>query len=64
MKKNATNLKNTVSKAEKGLKHLRFVGIGREYFERRFAEMQRRGEQKLLQSDISLHEVNGEKEKK
>lgn len=39
-KKNATNSKNTVSETEKGLKHLKLVGVGRSYIEKRFAEMQ------------------------
>ncbi len=64
MKKNATNSKTTVSKTEKGLKHLRLVGIGREYVVERLAEMQKYVGQKVSQSDVSLHEANGEKEKK
>ncbi|HSK73787.1 MAG TPA: hypothetical protein VK892_18965 [Pyrinomonadaceae bacterium] len=40
MKKNATNSKNTVSETEKGLKHLKLVGVGREYIEKRLAEME------------------------
>ncbi len=44
MKKNATNSKNTVSETEKGLKDLRLVGVGREYIEQRFAEMQQKNE--------------------
>ena len=44
MKKNATNSKNTVSETEKGLKDLHPVGVGREYIEKRFAEMQQKNE--------------------
>ncbi len=64
MKKSATNSKTTVSKTEKGLKHLRLVGIGREYVEERLAEIQKCVGQKVSQSDSSLHEPNGKIEKK
>jgi hypothetical protein len=60
MKKSATNSKNTTSKTEKGLKHLRLVGVGRKYVEERFAEMQEREQQKTPQSKIS-YQTNGEK---
>ena len=40
MKKNTTNLKNTDSETEKGLKHLKLVGIGRDYIKERLAVMQ------------------------
>jgi len=45
MKKSETNSKNTVSKPEKGLKHLRFAGVGRKYIEERLAEMQKKSAQ-------------------
>lgn len=63
MKKNVMNSKTTVSKTEKGLKHLRLVGIGREYVENRLAEMQERVEQKVPPIDVSLPETNGRKNK-
>jgi len=59
MKKNATNSKNTVSETEKGLKHLRLVGVGREYIEQRLVEMQTKKET----SETSL-QTNGRKTKK
>lgn len=59
MKKNATNLKNTVSETEKGLKHLKLVGVGREYIEKRLAEMEINNKT----SEPSL-QSNGEKLKK
>jgi len=59
MKKNATNSKNTASETEKGLKDLRLVGVGREYIEKRFAEMQK---QKKT-SEISV-QTNERKTKK
>ncbi len=63
MKKNVMNSKTTISKTEKGLKHLRLVGIGREYVENRLAEMQGRVEQKVSRSDVSLRETNSKKDK-
>lgn len=60
MKKNATNSKNTVSETDKGLKDLRLVGVGREYIEQRFAEMQKKKEM----SEISSLQINGRKTKK
>lgn len=51
-----------ISKTEKGLKHLRLVGIGREYVEERLAEMQECVGQKVLQSDVSLHKANKKEE--
>lgn len=59
MKKNAANSKNTVSETEKGLKELRLVGVGREYIEKRFAEIQKQKEA----SEISV-QTNGRKIKK
>ena len=50
-------------KTEKGLKHLQFVGVGREYFEKRFAEMQKRAHQEIPQIAPSF-ETNGRKVKK
>ncbi len=50
-------------KTEKGLKHLRLVGIGREHFEKRFAEMQKRVHQEVPQVETSF-ETNGRKGKK
>jgi hypothetical protein len=44
MKKNGGNSKDTASETEKGLKHLKLVGVGRKYIEKRFAEMQKRKE--------------------
>ncbi len=64
MKKSATNSKTTVSKTEKGLKHLRLVGIGREYIEGRLGEMQECAERGVLSSESSAHKTNGRKEKK
>lgn len=63
MKKNATNSKNTVSKTEKGLKHLQFVGVGREYMEKRLAEMQKHDHQEVSQTETSF-ETNGRKDTK
>ncbi len=60
MKKNATNSKNTVSETEKGLKHLRLVGVGREYIEQRLVEMQTKKET----SETSSLQTNGRKTKK
>ncbi len=37
-------MKDKNSKSEKGLKDLRLVGVGREYIEKRFAEMQQKNE--------------------
>ncbi len=59
MKKNATNSKNTASEIEKGLEDLRLVGVGREYIEKRFAEMQKKNKA----SEKSL-QTNGRKVKK
>jgi hypothetical protein len=59
MKKNATNVKNTVSETEKGLKDLNLVGVGRKYIEKRFAEMQKKKEA----AEVSL-QTNGGKMKK
>lgn len=59
MKKNGTNSKNTVSETEKGLKDLRLVGVGREYFEKRLAEMS-----KQETSEKSSLQTNGSKPKK
>ena len=50
-------------KTEKGLKHLRLVGVGREYFEKRLAEMQKHVHQEVLKTEISF-ETNGRKNKK
>lgn len=50
-------------KTEKGLKHLRLIGIGREHFERRFAEMQKQNQQAISQVENSF-ETNGRKLKK
>ena len=60
MKKNGTDSKNTASETEKGLKDLRLVGIGREYFQQRLAEMQK---QKGVSEKSSL-QTNGVKPKK
>ena len=59
MKKNAMNSKNTASKTPKGLKHLQLVGVGREYVEKRLAEMQSKKET----SETSF-QINGRKTKK
>lgn len=64
MKKSTMNSKNTVSENEKGLKHLRLVGIGREYIEGRSGEMQDCVERKVLTSESSSRKTNGGKEKK
>jgi len=58
------NSKNTVSKTEKGIKHLRLVGIGRNYVEGRLAEMQECVEREVLTSESSSRKTNGGKEKK
>lgn len=63
MKKNGTNSKNTVSETEKGLKHLRLVGVGREYAEKRFAEMQKQNQQEISTAETTF-EVNNRKLKK
>lgn len=60
MKKNGTDSKNTASETEKGLKDLRLVGIGREYFQQRLAEMQK----KKGVSEKSSLQTNGVKPKK
>lgn len=64
MKKSTMNSKNMVSKTEKGLKHLRLVGIGREYIEGRLGEMQECTEREVLTSEGSSRKTNGRKEKK
>jgi cytochrome c553 len=53
------NLKNTVSKTPKGLKYLQLAGVGREYIEKRLAEMQSKKET----SETSF-QTNGRKTKK
>jgi hypothetical protein len=58
-----TNSKTMIFENEKGLKHLRLVGVGREYVENRLAEMQGRVGQKVLPSDVSLQQANGKKDK-
>ena len=60
VKKTPINSKNTVSEPEKGLKHLRFVGVGREYIEQRLAEMQTKKET----SETSSLQPKGRKTKK
>ena len=60
MKKNTTNLKNTDSETEKGLKHLKLVGIGRDYIKERLAVMQTKKET----SESSSIQTNGRKIKK
>ena len=50
-------------KTEKGLRHLRLVGVGREYFEKRFAQMQMQNQQEISQAEPSF-EINGRKDKK
>ena len=61
MKKSATNSKNTASKTEKGLKHLKLVGVGRKYIESRLNEMKETETQKALPDKNSS---NGEKVRK
>ena len=60
MKKSETNSKNTASETEKGLEDLRFVGLGREYFQQRLTEMQKKKEV----SEKSSLQINGVKPKK
>ena len=60
MKKNGTNSKNTASETEKGLKDLRFVGVGREYFQQRLAEMQKK-EGVFEKSSLQTNEVKPKK---
>jgi hypothetical protein len=52
-------VRNQNSKTENGLKHLRFVDVGREYIEQRLAEIQT----KKQISETSL-QTNGRKAKK
>jgi len=63
MKKSSMNSKNTVSKSEKGLKHLRLVGIGPQYVKARLAEMQKCDEHVVFSPESSSGKTNGEKEK-
>ena len=64
MKKDMTNSKNTVSKTERGLKHLRLVGIGREYVEGRLDEMQRNTVPEALTFKGPSLKTNGRKDGK
>ena len=64
MKKSAANSKNTVSRAEKGLKHLRLVGVGRKYVDGRLAEMQKCVGLEVSTPNASSLKTNGTKEKK
>lgn len=57
--KKQIDLKITASETEKGLKDLRLVGVGREYFEKRLAEMSK---QEI--SEKSSLQTNGSKPKK
>jgi len=59
MKRNETNSKNTVSESERDLKHLKLVGIGREYVEKRLAEMQ-----KKKKTSETVLQTNGRKNEK
>ena len=61
MKKSATNSRVTISKNEKGLRHLRLVGVGRKYVEKRLAEMQDAVRQKELPPQTSSFKTNGKK---
>lgn len=58
MKNSETNSKNTNSESEKGLKHLKLVGVGREYMQERLAEMQRNPQKRLARVE-SKRGING-----
>ncbi len=64
MKKNVTSSKTIVSTTKKGLKHLRFVGIGREYVNGRLVEMQKLSGRRVATPDASSIKTNGAKEQK